>query len=274
MAEQGDHEARSSTIVRGRLRWATVLALCLSQVVQADEAKPGYGRMFKDTDEYFLLKDLMGQAEAVISTLSDCTFEYHRQEWKGKQQPQYEILVKYRVQPRRVYLKWIGEQNKGQELIWGPDWNDGDVYVHAGGWLDAVSLSLDPDGGRMMAKSRHSVREAGMDRLVSRLDRQLTRLEKERAEDVKVVDDGVQDVLGQPSRCLDIELPKDKDPDYYAYRVQLCVGEETHLPSRVQVWDFEDGAMRLVEDYGYANVRLNVGLDHQDFDPDNPDYAF
>jgi len=89
-----------------------------------------------------------------------------------------------------------------------------------------------------------------------------------------VVDDGVQDVLGQPSRCLDIGLPKDKDPDYYAYRVHLCFGEETHLPSRVQVWDFEDGAMRLVEDYGYANVRLNVGLDNQDFDPDNPDYAF
>jgi hypothetical protein len=256
------------------LVWLFALAACLCAGVRADPSRVDAPQMFADTDEYFLLKDLMSQANTVAGTLTDCVCEYHRHEWKGKQQPKFEMLMKYRVQPRRLYLKWIGEENRGQELIWGPDWNDGDVYVHAGGWLGAVSLSLDPDGSRVKANSRHTIRDAGMNHLVSLLDSQLRRLEKERAEDVKVVDRGVQDMLGQPSRCLDIYLPKDKDPAYYAYRVHLCLGRETHLPTRVQVWDFEDGAMRLVEDYGYGKMRLNVGLDDSDFDPDNPAYDF
>jgi hypothetical protein len=40
----------------------------------------------------------------------------------------------------------------------------------------------------------------------------------------------------------------------------------------VKVWDDVDGRLELVEEYSFADIRVNVGLTDEDFSPDNPDY--
>ena len=42
----------------------------------------------------------------------------------------------------------------------------------------------------------------------------------------------------------------------------------------VEAWDVDGGKLRMVEQYGYENLRLNVGLKPDDFSPDNPKYGF
>ena len=39
-------------------------------------------------------------------------------------------------------------------------------------------------------------------------------------------------------------------------------------------WDQEDGALRLVEEYGFEQIKTNVGLQDSDFDPENSSYTF
>jgi outer membrane lipoprotein-sorting protein len=46
---------------------------------------------------------------------------------------------------------------------------------------------------------------------------------------------------------------------------------ESKLPLRIEIYDAGD---RLMEQYGYEDLRLNVGLSDRDFDPANPDYRF
>ena len=46
------------------------------------------------------------------------------------------------------------------------------------------------------------------------------------------------------------------------------------LPARTEIWDLEDGALRVVERYGLADLQENLGLTDQDFSPENPEYGF
>jgi len=92
--------------------------------------------------------------------------------------------------------------------------------------------------------------------------------------DVKFTDKGIQTVGGVQSQCYEAELPKDKNPNYYAYKAHICMSLAAKLPNKVQVWDKEDGQVRMVEDYQYSDVRVNPGLEDKDFDPKNPEYKF
>ena len=46
---------------------------------------------------------------------------------------------------------------------------------------------------------------------------------------------------------------------------------ESKLPLRIEIYDTGD---RLMEQYGYEDLQVNVGLSDLDFDPANPDYKF
>ena len=54
-------------------------------------------------------------------------------------------------------------------------------------------------------------------------------------------------------------------PRYYAPRAMLWVSEEVHLPVRLRMYD-NDG--RIYESYTNADLRIDVGLSDDDFDPE------
>jgi len=78
-------------------------------------------------------------------------------------------------------------------------------------------------------------------------------------------------MYGVMTRCIDIFRPKQRTPDDYANRIRLYIDIKRALPVGITVWDYEG---RLVEDYGFEDLKLNVGLTDKDFSPDNPDYDF
>lgn len=53
-------------------------------------------------------------------------------------------------------------------------------------------------------------------------------------------------------RCVEGRFPAD---GYYAPRLRICVFVASKLLSRVQAWDAGD---RLIEDYEYRDLRVNV----------------
>ena len=88
---------------------------------------------------------------------------------------------------------------------------------------------------------------------------------------LRVIDRGMGEAAGRRVRQIEGILPRDSRAGYYAYRVVLGFDEEHRLPIRILVYDWHD---RLVEDYTYADLRLNPGLGFRDFDPNNTEYRF
>ncbi len=86
-----------------------------------------------------------------------------------------------------------------------------------------------------------------------------------------MTDLGDATVYGAASRCLEQRVPAAAASHYYAVRARVCFDVRTKMPTRVSVWDGQD---QLLEDYGYAQTKLDVGLTDLDFDPTNPAYNF
>lgn len=60
-------------------------------------------------------------------------------------------------------------------------------------------------------------------------------------------------------------------PDFYAGRMVLWIDQELHLPIQADLYD-HDG--HLYEHYEHRDLKIDVGLGDQDFDPKNPAYRF
>jgi hypothetical protein len=69
-------------------------------------------------------------------------------------------------------------------------------------------------------------------------------------------------------------LPKVEVPEFCADVDEMCIAERTGLLVTLRAWDLIDGALVLVEDYGYQGVRANTGLSAADFSPENAGYNF
>lgn len=219
--------------------------------------------------------DLMQEARERIGEIEDYTVIFHKREYVNEEfLPEEVARMKVRLEPRRIYMRWTGEVRKGQEVIWGEGWNEGKIRAHPGGWLGVITVNLDPEGSRAMKGNRHSVVEAGFRHTIDLIARDLGTALKH-PEFVRGIEDlGDRKIFGQKARGFDARLDKKEYPKFYGYRARIWIHSKLKLPVRIQIWDREDGRIRLVEDYGYEEIKTDVGLTDEDFDPDNPDYDF
>jgi len=219
--------------------------------------------------------DLLKETKKKVDAINDYTCTFYKQEYvDGKILPREVIYMKFK-KPLSVYMKWIGEAKSGLEVIFSRGWNDNNLMAHEGGWLmKNFVVNLTPTSRMAMKGNRHPVTETGFATIVNLIAKDMERIKAPSASEVRFVEKGMQTIYGVESYCFEFQLPKHKDPTFYAYKVLICINIKTYLPNRVQVWDMVDGKMVLVEDYGYANVKTNVGLTDRDFSPDNPEYEF
>src|SRR5262249_43530193 len=79
-------------------------------------------------------------------------------------------------------------------------------------------------------------------------------------------------------RCTLIETTHPRgDPGLMFYKVRVFIDSELGLPIRFEAYDWPStdlSAPELVEEYTYAELKLNVGLRDLDFDVSNADYDF
>ena len=205
--------------------------------------------------------------------LKDFTATFYKREWKGKQLPEEVVALKYRASPRSVYFKWVGKTYKDQEVIWQRGWNGDRARAHPGTFPD-ITVNLPTSHWLMTRYTRHEVPNAGFEFTISVFARDLV-IGRARPECViRAADAGVTKIYDAPARCYELETDKARCPEMYAYRARLCVNEPLGVPAKIEVWDQEDGALRLIEEYGYGDTKVNVGLTDADFDPKNKAYDF
>ncbi|HEB92445.1 MAG TPA: DUF1571 domain-containing protein [Gammaproteobacteria bacterium] len=215
---------------------------------------------------------VIARMQTATSQLRDTTYTFHKQEYAdGHQQPIEHITVKYRA-PNDIYMKWLEPIHRGRELLFRSGWNDEQLRISPGRWLP--TLNLDPHGRLAMRGNRHSIHQLPFPAIVANFADSAALIRANPALQAPITDLGEQRHFGETGHCYQLRLPKDREPGLYAAEVMLCVSLRTGLPLRIRSWDEVKGRLRQVEDYGYKDVQVNVGLSDRDFDPDNPDYNF
>jgi hypothetical protein len=195
---------------------------------------------------------------AAVAAVEDATFVLHQQEYAGgRLRDPVVMTVKYRP-PNDVYVEWPD----GQRLLWVP--STGATRMRVDPPLLPV-MSLAPDGMLAMRNQRHSIRRMGLQPVADLFAADAIRLRADPTL-LAVVDLGPRTVLGTAARCFEAKMDKAREPALYAAKVEVCVDPATGLPVQMTSWDHEDGELRLVEQYGYEAMRVNVGLTAADFD--------
>jgi len=208
------------------------------------------------------------ETEDALAKIQDYTTIFRRIELiDGKLIPEEVAFLKFR-RPMSVYLKWFTPP-KGQETLFVAGANNNKVRAHATGIAGIVTVNLDPYGARAMENSRHPVTDIGVHHLALTIISNMNRSIK--AGELTSLDHGEKIVYGRKTRQLEGILPKNASKGYYCYRCIVNLDLENKMPIFTQIFDWDD---RLVESYGYENLRINPGLTDKDFDPKNPDYNF
>lgn len=197
-----------------------------------------------------------------------CIF-YQQERIDGKLLPQQTIRMKFR-KPFSVYMKWIKEPYKGQEIIYVHGWNNGKLRVHPGSFPD-ITVNLDPNGSLAMKDNRHPVTEAGIGFTIQIVAKDIQTALAHPGDSVQYFDQGQKKVMGREAQCLEAIMPVKSISRYYAHRAVICIDDKWKLPTHVAIYDSTN---TLIEEYYYSDIKINPGLTDEDFNPDNPDYNF
>jgi hypothetical protein len=252
-----------------------------SIAVPAEETKPSGPTVAKPKVEAGLdpiaqAKRTIAEAQVRFAQVQDYTCRFYKRERiDGRLGSQHVMLMKARTKPLGVYFKFV-KPNAGREAIYVAGRNGGKAVVHDVGLgkLIAGTLALDPLGSRAMEDCRHPITEAGIGHLIETLAERWG-AEMQSGETHVTVQPGVM-VGDRACTLIDSTHPK-RAPGYMFHKVRVYFDQEHGLPIRFEAyaWPRRPGAQpELLEEYTYANLKLNAGLREADFDPANKQYSF
>lgn len=180
------------------------------------------------------------------------------------------------VSPFSVYLRFLKPASvEGREALFVEGQHSGKVFVRRGGQRMAyVSSYIRPDSRLAMKENRYPITEVGFERLTDRL---IEVIENDMLYDeCEVTFYKGAKVNGRSCTRIEVVHPIERD-HFRFHRAMVFVDDEYLLPVGYAsfYWPREPGGKpRLLEEYIYTDVDLNVGLTDEDFDRDNPEYGF
>jgi hypothetical protein len=191
-----------------------------------------------------------------------CTF-IKQEQLHGQLQPENVVQMRVRTQPFSFYLRWQAPQSlAGQEVAYVTGRYNNALRVHATGLRGAVGfVTLDPNDVRVRQQSRHPVQNAGLGNLIELLRRSW---ETDRTREQPQV--RVADFEFAHRKCTRVEIvrPNRVNGQTYAYRTLTYFDKETHLPIRIESYDWprQGGPAEgvLLECYSFIDMRFNLGL--------------
>ncbi len=180
-----------------------------------------------------------------------------------------------RVTPFSVYLKFVQPRKlNGREVIWVECHFDGKMVAHEPGFRNLFRVKLKPTSLLAMVGSRYPITEIGIEKMVAKLIQKGERDRKAGDCDVEIDKDAEVDGI----RCTRIRVKHPVKEDHFDFHIaEIYVDEERLVPLQYSAYDWpaKEGAKpALMEEYVYRDLKLNVGLQDKDFDPDNEEYDF
>jgi hypothetical protein len=213
---------------------------------------------------------LLGQTRAELGRIADyeCTLvKVERVE--GKLLPEQVITMRARMRPYSVYLRFESPGSmRGQEVCYVAGRNKGLMRVHPAGWRRIVGfVSLDIHDSRAFEDNRHVITEAAIWPIMDATARYWEMERRVNKTAVRIED---RQFRGRPCTWIETTHPDRAAAAFYAYRCVLCIDKESHLPVRIEAYDWPrpNGPPEgdLLECYSYLNWRTNIGLSDKAFD--------
>jgi hypothetical protein len=213
---------------------------------------------------------LLDQTRSALRRVDDydCT-QLSRERVNGKLLPEQTMYTRARREPFGVYLRFEAPDTvRGQEACFVEGRNRGMMRIHPAGWRGIIGfVSIDTRDPRVFQESRHPITEAG---LWSVMDATARYWEMERRVDKTTVHIEDRTFLERPCTWIETIHPDRSAARYYAYRCVLCVDKATHLPVRIEAYDWPrsngPAGGELLECYTYLNFRTNRGFTSAAFD--------
>jgi uncharacterized protein DUF1571 len=264
-----------------------------------------------DPDEVL---ELLNEIKAAAGNVNDYTMTMFKHERFGdKMGPEVLVQVKW-ARPFKVYLKYLNEADKGQEVLFVKGRNDDELLAHQGSFPD-ITISLDPCGSTCMSENHHPIVKGSLFDFISGIENNIRQAIKRNEGEIRLKS---ETLWGRS--CTKLEVFHVKGGWYHAmadgetlwevaerydrnmYQIlhhnpgqgwdeadDPGKGDQVFIPryysSRMFVWiDNElnmplkaityDHFGQLYEVFENRNLQVNVGLTEKDFDPDNPEYDF
>jgi hypothetical protein len=114
---------------------------------------------------------ILAEAEAALGALKTYKLKLSRIERVGgKLQPEENLSLSIRTEPKAVRLEWPDGPNKGREVIYSSLLDSKMLFVHmANSALPLPAMKIPIDSPLVMKNSRHSITEAGLETVVQHL---------------------------------------------------------------------------------------------------------
>jgi len=175
--------------------------------------------------------------------------------------PQEEIDFSERFTPHSLRLEWVGERYKGREMTYVAGANDDKILVRPEGMVGLIgkTLRFNIDSPIVRMYGRYPPNVAGYDTLLKKIVDIYGRAHKLGLVWVKTSPPAEES--GRKLQRFDVTL-ESALLDVDVSRMVLWFDLGTLLPVHTV---FYDAAGRMVEDYTWGDIKLNVGLTDDDF---------
>jgi hypothetical protein len=216
----------------------------------------------------------------ISETITDYTATLTRQERIGDllSEPnrlRAKIRNELENQPLSVYIHFTQPASvRGREVIWVAGENENNITAHEGnGVLNQFRVIQPHDGFIAMMGSRYSIAETGIQRLMEKLiqhalhDREYGECEVQLSE-----------VQSAGVACRRIRVVHPFEREHFIFHiVEVDIDLQRNIPVRLASWmwpETDGGEPPLAEEYIYTDIKLNVGLTNDDFNPDSEQYNY
>ncbi|PHQ35530.1 DUF1571 domain-containing protein [Rhodopirellula bahusiensis] len=178
------------------------------------------------------------------------------------------------VSPLSVFLQYQSPRTlRDRRVLYIDGENEGKARVRKGGGaLSYLVLSIDPHGRQAKEQSNYPITDIGFDKIINRLIELMEAdMQLDPSGDVtEVTYFRNAKVLGRSATHFQIVHPS-KEGGFGFHRANAYIDDELHVPIRLEVYDWPESAddqPELMEEYTYADLKLNVGLADASFAPE------
>jgi hypothetical protein len=196
-------------------------------------------------------KALFAQAEAKLSALTTYQVQITRQERvNGQLQPEEDILVSIKRNPRAVRLEWSNGPNRGREVIYSSTVDPSNIFVHQPATAILVpSVKIPVNSPLVTQNSRHSITEAGFDTILENLHGSKAAAGEKRSEHSELVYMGMETPPGLTGESHHFVRQSVSGETWNVY-----LDSQSLLPRLVVAYDSRGS---LIERYAYREIREN-----------------
>ena len=212
-------------------------------------------------------EDQVGLLEQLRATYDQNIQDYtmtlvKRERLAGKLSGSQVIDCRFRSEPFSVYLEWKQGADKAERILYVPGRLGPKMLARprgAASWF-VKTAKVDPKPRRAKEASLQTIDGFGW---IKSLDSLIEKTSSARKRG-ELVEAFLDDAEYDGTETLAVEFRFPKRPEYGYGRIKMHFSRETLLPVATFIWDWED---RMLAEYSFLDVKVNVGLEDSDFEP-------